>query len=90
LGVAFGHCDLQTSPRQTSVRIFQRNSLLEQTSMLGEIKHNIQQTVANTNPDTLRKVVQNTLNSVGVVFQMVVVDNFGICCKAVLSVLRNK
>jgi len=47
------------------VGISQRESLLKQKRNLEELKNNIeQQTVANTDPETLRKVSQNTVKGI--------------------------
>jgi tRNA(Met) C34 N-acetyltransferase TmcA len=56
------------------------------------MKHNVEQTVANTDTETLPKVARNILkilNRMMLVYD-VVVDIFSTCCKAVLYVLPKK
>jgi hypothetical protein len=51
---------------------------------LKELKHNIEQTVANIGPEALRKVTRNTLKKGWMLVFKKLVDIFSICCKAVL------
>jgi hypothetical protein len=64
-GVAFGHRELQTLPRQTSLcGDFSKKVYTINPRSLEELKHNIEQAVANIDPETLREVARNTLKRV--------------------------
>jgi hypothetical protein len=57
LGVAFGHRDLQTFPRQTSFcEDFTKKNYSNTPRSLEKLKHITEQNVANSNPETLSKV----------------------------------
>lgn len=55
---------------------------------LEKLKRSVEQTVANTEPEILRKDTRNTLIARMLVFE--VMNIFDICCKAVLFFLRNE
>lgn len=61
MAAAFGHVDFQTLPRQTSVELLKETDYSNNSRTSEEIKHNTDQTVANINPETLRKFVRNTM-----------------------------
>jgi hypothetical protein len=85
LGVAFGHYDLQTLLRQTSFcgDFSEKERIPINYDARRSLLNNTEQTVANIDPETLRKVARNTLKGWMLVFEKVM-DIFSICCKAVL------
>jgi hypothetical protein len=63
--VAFGHRDLQILPSQTSFcRDFSKKEFIRTTHEAWKNWNNIEQTVANTDPETPRKVAQKHTKTV--------------------------
>jgi hypothetical protein len=71
LGDAFGHRDLHTSALPDfSLWGFLKETVYSNSSRsLEELKHNIEQTVANTDQEALRKVARNPLELVDLCLQ---------------------
>jgi hypothetical protein len=67
---------------------FLKKNYLNNPRSTEELKHNNEQAVANTDPETLCIVARNILKIVEIVFELVV-NIFSTCCKAVLQVLPN-
>jgi hypothetical protein len=61
-GMAFGHSDLQT----TFCEDFSKKVYSNNPQRLEELKHNTEQTFANTDTETLCKIAQNTHKKKGV------------------------